>query len=71
MWLGGMNSTICCVSPGAGIMIWRSDSSFSSPERGPVSAVGVKRLHDRDKSGWWILLFWLGTHPRRLANGDA
>jgi uncharacterized membrane protein YhaH (DUF805 family) len=23
-------------------------------------AVGVKRLHDRDKSGWWILLFWLG-----------
>jgi uncharacterized membrane protein YhaH (DUF805 family) len=23
-------------------------------------AVGVKRLHDREKSGWWILLFWLG-----------
>lgn len=22
-------------------------------------AVGVKRLHDRGKSGWWILLFWL------------
>ena len=22
-------------------------------------AVGVKRLHDRDKSGWWILLFYL------------
>jgi uncharacterized membrane protein YhaH (DUF805 family) len=22
-------------------------------------ATGVKRLHDRDKSGWWILLFWL------------
>lgn len=21
-------------------------------------AVSVKRLHDRDKSGWWILLFW-------------
>jgi uncharacterized membrane protein YhaH (DUF805 family) len=23
-------------------------------------AAGVKRLHDREKSGWWILLFWLG-----------
>ncbi len=22
-------------------------------------AVGVKRLHDRDKSGWWLLLFYL------------
>jgi uncharacterized membrane protein YhaH (DUF805 family) len=22
-------------------------------------AVGVKRLHDRDKSGWWLLLFYV------------
>jgi uncharacterized membrane protein YhaH (DUF805 family) len=22
-------------------------------------AVGVKRLHDRNKSGWWLLLFYL------------
>jgi uncharacterized membrane protein YhaH (DUF805 family) len=22
-------------------------------------AVGIKRLHDRDKSGWWLLLFFL------------
>jgi uncharacterized membrane protein YhaH (DUF805 family) len=22
-------------------------------------AVGIKRLHDRDKSGWWLLLFYL------------
>jgi uncharacterized membrane protein YhaH (DUF805 family) len=21
-------------------------------------AIGVKRLHDRDKSGWWLLLFY-------------
>ena len=21
-------------------------------------AIGVKRLHDREKSGWWLLLFW-------------
>ena len=24
-------------------------------------AVGIKRLHDRDKSGWWLLLFYLGA----------
>jgi uncharacterized membrane protein YhaH (DUF805 family) len=23
-------------------------------------AVGIKRLHDRNKSGWWILLFYAG-----------
>lgn len=22
-------------------------------------AVGIKRLHDRDKSGWWLLVFYL------------
>jgi uncharacterized membrane protein YhaH (DUF805 family) len=22
--------------------------------------VGIKRLHDRDKSGWWLALFYLG-----------
>jgi uncharacterized membrane protein YhaH (DUF805 family) len=22
-------------------------------------AIGVKRLHDRDRSGWWILLFYV------------
>ena len=22
-------------------------------------AIGIKRLHDRDKSGWWILLFYV------------
>ncbi|HEX3858398.1 MAG TPA: DUF805 domain-containing protein [Pseudolabrys sp.] len=37
-------------------------------------AVGIKRLHDRDKSGWWLLVFyaapllldwigaWIGMH---------
>jgi len=23
-------------------------------------AIGVKRLHDRDRSGWWILVFYFG-----------
>ena len=25
----------------------------------PILAVGSKRLHDRDKNGWWLLVFWL------------
>jgi uncharacterized membrane protein YhaH (DUF805 family) len=24
-------------------------------------AVGIKRLHDRDKSGWWLLVFYAAT----------
>jgi uncharacterized membrane protein YhaH (DUF805 family) len=25
----------------------------------PILAVGAKRLHDRSKNGWWLLVFWL------------
>ena len=25
----------------------------------PLLAVGSKRLHDRNKRGWWLLVFWL------------
>ena len=25
----------------------------------PTLAVGSKRLHDRNKSGWWLLVFWV------------
>jgi uncharacterized membrane protein YhaH (DUF805 family) len=25
----------------------------------PLLAVGAKRLHDRDKNGWWLLVYWL------------
>src|SRR6185437_2885245 len=28
------------------LMIWSS------------TAAGIKRLHDRDQSGWWMLVFW-------------
>lgn len=31
-------------------------------------AVGIKRLHDRDQSGWWILLFYFGP---AVASGIA
>jgi uncharacterized membrane protein YhaH (DUF805 family) len=25
----------------------------------PLLAVGSKRLHDRNKNSWWLLVFWL------------
>jgi len=25
----------------------------------PILAVGSKRLHDRNKNGWWLLAFWV------------
>lgn len=25
----------------------------------PMLALGSKRLHDRNKNGWWLLVFWL------------
>ena len=25
----------------------------------PMLAVGAKRLHDRNRNGWWLLVFWL------------
>lgn len=26
----------------------------------PGVAIGLKRLHDRDKGGWWLILFYVG-----------
>ncbi len=42
----------------------------------PVMALSVKRLHDRNKSGWWILPFyffphWLGKLNENLPEGTA
>src|SRR5437868_8563404 len=25
----------------------------------PLLALGAKRLHDRNKNGWWLLVYWL------------
>ncbi len=39
-------------------------------------ALGAKRLHDRDKSAWWLLLFYfvpgiLGTTADRIGGGTG
>ena len=32
-------------------------------------AVCIKRLHDRDRSGWWLMLFYFGTFVFVLMGG--
>lgn len=32
-------------------------------------AVAIKRLHDRDRSGWWLLLFYFGPFVFALVGG--
>ncbi len=46
---------VMAVAPGLGLLLV---AVFSIALIWPAVAVGVKRLHDRDKSGWWLLLFY-------------
>ena len=34
-------------------------------------AIGVKRLHDRDRSGWWIVLFYFGPTVLAVAQSST
>jgi uncharacterized membrane protein YhaH (DUF805 family) len=43
---------------GGGLALWITGLSLALMVLWSSLATGVKRLHDRDKSGWWILLFW-------------
>jgi uncharacterized membrane protein YhaH (DUF805 family) len=60
IWLGGLNVNNLLSLAGTGLMIWLIGFILLIAGTWSGLAVGVKRLHDRDKSGWWILLFWLG-----------
>jgi uncharacterized membrane protein YhaH (DUF805 family) len=44
---------------GGGLVLWITGLSLALMVLWSSLATGVKRLHDRDKSGWWILLFLL------------
>jgi uncharacterized membrane protein YhaH (DUF805 family) len=43
-------------TPAVGFLIWLA---CFVPMVISTIAVGVKRLHDRDKSGWWLLVFYV------------
>jgi uncharacterized membrane protein YhaH (DUF805 family) len=60
VWLGGLDLDNLLSFAGAGLMIWLVGFLLFIVLTWSGLAVGIKRLHDRDKSGWWILLFWLG-----------
>src|SRR5436305_3552551 len=60
VWLGGLDLENLFSLAGAGLMIWLVGFLLFIVLTWSGLAVGIKRLHDRDKSGWWILLFWLG-----------
>lgn len=60
MWLGGSSIDNLFSVAGAVLLIWLIGFVLLIGGIWSGLAVGVKRLHDRDKSGWWILLFWLG-----------
>ena len=42
-----------------GVGIWLLVLALSIPLIWIGLALGVKRLHDRDKSAWWLLIFYL------------
>ena len=59
VWLGGNIDNLLSFA-GAALLIWLIGLILLVLGTWSGLAVGIKRLHDRDKSGWWILLFWLG-----------
>jgi uncharacterized membrane protein YhaH (DUF805 family) len=69
IWLGGMNIDNLFSLAGAGLLIWLIAIILLIAGTWSGLAVGVKRLHDRNKSGWWVLLFWFG--PSLLGSWQA
>jgi len=59
-WLGGTNIDNLFRFAGAILLVWLLGFILLVVGTWSGLAVGVKRLHDRDKKRWWILLFWLG-----------
>jgi uncharacterized membrane protein YhaH (DUF805 family) len=43
----------------AAMMLALTSQSIGLLSLWPILAVGAKRLHDRNKNGWWLLVFWL------------
>jgi uncharacterized membrane protein YhaH (DUF805 family) len=69
IWLGGLDIDNLLRFAGAALLIWLIGFILLVVGTWSGLAVGVKRLHDRDKSGWWILLLWLG--PGFLGGSQA
>jgi uncharacterized membrane protein YhaH (DUF805 family) len=60
IWLAGSSLDNLLSLAGTALLLWLIGFILFIVLTWSGLAIGVKRLHDRDKSGWWILLFWLG-----------
>jgi uncharacterized membrane protein YhaH (DUF805 family) len=67
-WLGGVNPDNLFSLAGGALGIWAAALILFAAGTWSGLATGIKRLHDRGKSGWWILLFWLGPSVLGSAN---
>ena len=69
IWLGGLDTDRLFSLVGGGLLIWLGALVLVIAGTWSGFATGVKRLHDRGKSGWWILLFWFG--PTVLSGSNS
>ncbi|NVN85543.1 MAG: DUF805 domain-containing protein [Rhodopseudomonas sp.] len=68
-WLGGVNPDNLFSLAGGALGLWAAGLVLTVGCTWSGLATGIKRLHDRDKSGWWILLFWFGPSLLSGSNG--
>jgi uncharacterized membrane protein YhaH (DUF805 family) len=54
---------------GVGLLLWLVGVVLFAVTCWSGLAVGVKRLHDRNKTGWWIVLFYFA--PSMLSGAQA
>lgn len=59
-WFGGLNRDLLFNSPGTGMLFGIVAGAITVAGTWSGLAIGIKQLHDRGKSGWWILVFWFG-----------
>ena len=69
MWLGGFDTDRLFSFVGAALLLWLTAIVLLIISTWSAFATGIKRLHDRGKSGWWIVLFWFG--PGLLSGSNS
>ncbi len=55
MWLGGFDTDRLFSMVGGALLLWLAAIVLITAGTWSGIATGIKRLHDREKSGWWIL----------------
>ncbi len=67
-WLGELDPALLLRTAGSAPMIRISALILAFFWGWSVIAIGIKRLHDRGRSGWWLLPFWFV--PGILSSGN-